>query len=144
MARYVVSIDSSRTAEEAFAYLSAFDNIRDWDPSVVFARRLDEGSLSVGSTFEVVVRQGSKETPLRYEVQAIEQGGSITVEAIASSYRSLDVITVVGHGAGSTVTYDALLEPRGLLRLATPLVNRAFKRLAEDARRGLERVLNPV
>ncbi len=144
MARYVVSIESSRTAEDAFAYLSAFDNIRDWDPSVVFARRLDEGSLSVGSAFEVVVRQGSKETPLRYEVRAFDPGVSITVEAIASSYRSLDLITVVGNGTGSTVTYDALLEPRGLLRLATPLVKRAFGRLAEDARRGLERVLNPV
>ena len=144
MARYVVSIESSRTAEDAFAYLSAFDNIRDWDPSVVFARRLDGGSLSVGSAFEVVVRQGSKETPLRYEVRAFDPGVSITVEAIASSYRSLDLITVVGNGTGSTVTYDALLEPRGLLRLATPLVKRAFGRLAEDARRGLERVLNPV
>ena len=143
MARYVAPVESSRTAEDAFAYLSAFDNIRDWDPSVVFARRLDEGALRVGSAFEVVVRQGSKETPLRYEVRAYDPAGSITVEAIASTYRSLDTISVVARDAGSAVTYDALLEPRGLMRLATPLVNRAFKRLAEDAQRGLERVLNP-
>ena len=144
MARYLASVDSSRSADDAFTYLSAFDNIRDWDPSVVFARRLDEGPLKVGSAFEVVVRQGSKETPLRYEVRAYDPAGSITVEATVKTYRSLDTITVVERGAGSTATYDALLEPRGLLRLVTPIVNRAFKRLAEAAHRGLERVLNPV
>ena len=143
MAHYVASVESSRSAEDAFAYLAAFDNIRDWEPSVVFARRLDEGALHVGSAFEVVVRQGSKETPLRYEVRSYDPTGSITVEALASAYRSLDTITVSPRGEGSAMTYDALLEPRGLMRLATPLVNRSFKRLAEDAHRGLERVLNP-
>ena len=59
MPRYRVSMPSPKPPSKTFAYLAAFDNIRDWDPSVVSARRLDEGELRLGSAFEVVVRVGS-------------------------------------------------------------------------------------
>ena len=76
MPRYRVSIDSPKPPSETFAYLAAFDNIREWDPSVVSARRLDEGEVRLGSTFEVIVRAGRRELPLRYEIVRFEPGRS--------------------------------------------------------------------
>jgi hypothetical protein len=135
-----VTVQSSKPASNTFAYLAAFDNIRDWDPSVVSARQLDAGGLRLGSTFEVVVRMRS-ELPLRYEVVRLDPGALIALEAQARWFRSYDVITVAGAGEGSVATYDALLELKGLAKAATPLVGRAFKKLGDAAAAGLSRAL---
>ena len=71
-----MSVPSSKPASNTFVYLATFDNIRDWDPSVVSARRLDEGGLRIGSTFEVVVRMRRGELPLRYEVVRLDPGAA--------------------------------------------------------------------
>jgi hypothetical protein len=140
MPRYRVSIDSPKPPSETFAYLAAFDNIRDWDPSVVSARRLDERAVRLGSTFEVVVRVGRRELPLRYEIVRFEPGEVVAVEANARWFRSYDVITVTPAGSGSVVTYDALLELRSLAKLAGPFMGRAFRKIGDDAAAGLRRV----
>jgi Polyketide cyclase / dehydrase and lipid transport len=141
MPSYRVSVPSSAQASETFAYLAAFDNIRDWDPSVVSARRLDEGEVRLGSTFEVVVRMRRSELPLRYEVVRFEPGTLIALEAHARWFRSYDVISVSAAGDGSVASYDALLELKGLARLAAPLMGRAFEKLGDAAADGLRREL---
>jgi hypothetical protein len=138
---YRVSVPSSAPAQETFAYLAAFDNIRDWDPSVVSARRLDDGEVRLGSAFEVVVRMRRSELPLRYEVVRLEPGTLIALEAHAHWFRSYDVITVSEAGEGSVASYDALLELKGLARLAAPLMGRAFEKLGDAAAEGLRREL---
>jgi hypothetical protein len=140
MPRYRVSIDSRKPPSETFAYLAAFDNIRDWDPSVVSARRLDEGAVRLGSTFEVVVRIGRRELPLRYEIVRFEPREVVAVEANARWFRSFDVITVTPAGSGSVVNYDALLDLRSLAKLAGPFMGRAFRKIGDDAAAGLRRV----
>jgi hypothetical protein len=141
MPRYRVSIESPRPPADTFAYLAAFDNIRDWDPSVVSARRLDEGALRLGSAFEVVVRVGKRELPLRYEVVRFEPGEVVALEANARWFRSYDVISVAATGTGSVASYDALLELRSAARLAAPFMGRAFVKIGDDAAAGLRRVL---
>jgi hypothetical protein len=42
------------------------------------------------------------------------------------------------------VGYDALLELRGLARLAAPFMGKAFRKIGDDAAGGLRRVLNPA
>jgi hypothetical protein len=143
MPQYEVSIDSTRSAADAFAYLAAFDDIREWDPSVASARRLDEGDLRVGSTFEVVVQMKKRTLPLRYEVVRLEPGSLVAVEALSRWFRSYDVITVEPQGEGSRVRYVALLELRSLARLAAPFMGKAFRKIGDDAAEGLRRVLNP-
>jgi hypothetical protein len=140
MPRYRVSIPSSAPAHETFAYLAVFDNIRDWDPSVVSARRLDEGDVRLGSTFEVVVRVGSRELPLRYEVVRFEQDAVIALEAQARWFRSYDVITV----EGATASYDALLELKRAAKLASPLMGRSFRAIGDAAADGLRRELGAL
>jgi hypothetical protein len=141
MPLYQVSIESPKPASETFSYLAAFDNIRDWDPSVASATRLDEGDLRLGSAFEVVVRIGKREQPLRYEVVRFEPGTLIALEAHARWFRSYDTITVSPNGTGSIARYDALLELKSLARLAAPFMGKAFRKIGDDAAAGLRRVL---
>ena len=65
-------------------------------------------------------------------------------EAVAKSrtLTSTDRVTVVADGATTLVTYDALLELNGVLRLADPLMRLAFGRIGDRAAAGLRRVLN--
>ena len=49
VARYVTTIDSSLTPEEAFAYMADFSNAREWDPSVTEASR-SHADVGLGST----------------------------------------------------------------------------------------------
>lgn len=142
MPRYQVSIESPKPASETFGYLGTFDNIREWDPSVVSARRLDEGEVRLGSTFEVVVKVGKRELPLRYEVVRFESGSLIAVEAQTRWFRSYDVITVAENGSGSVASYDALLELKSLAKLAAPFMGKAFRKIGDDAAAGLRRVLS--
>jgi carbon monoxide dehydrogenase subunit G len=54
---------------------------------------------------------------------------------------STDTITVDGAGAGSRVRYVAVLQARGLLRLASPLLARFFSAMADRAAAGLRATL---
>jgi len=97
--------------------------------------------VRIGSTFEVIVRIGKRRLPLRYEVKRLEHDRLIALEAQARWFRSYDVIAVAAKESGSVVSYDALLELKGLAKLAAPLMGRAFRRIGDDAAAGLRRVL---
>jgi hypothetical protein len=60
-------------------------------------------------------------------------------------FTSLDTITVEpAPDGGSRVTYDAVLELRGPLRLADPLLARGFAQVGDRAAAGLRRHLDGV
>jgi hypothetical protein len=142
VSRYVARIESRRPQADAFAYLAQFDNIRDWDPSVVSARAEAGGPPGLGSRFEVVVRFAGRSQPYRYEVVRFEPGRLVALEARTSSVRSFDTVTVEPAATGSTVTYDAQLELLGAWRVLSPLVALLFRRLGDAAAAGLRRELN--
>jgi carbon monoxide dehydrogenase subunit G len=54
---------------------------------------------------------------------------------------STDTIRVEHEGSGSRVHYNAVLEPRGVLRLAAPLVARSFAKMADRGAAGLRLAL---
>jgi hypothetical protein len=139
--RYVTEITTPRPAPEAFAYVAAFDNIRDWDPTVTSARRLDKGELRTGSAFEVVIALRGREQRLEFEVVRLDPPHVVALEADARSYRSFDTISVRPEGNGSVVTYEAVLDLQGPARILAPLFGRAFKRVGDNAARGLRREL---
>ena len=65
----------------------------------------------------------------------------VVLEARRSGIVSTDTITVDWVGPGSRVHYMAVLDGRGVLRLAAPLISRAFHRMADRAAAGLRRAL---
>jgi hypothetical protein len=139
--RYVTEITTHRPAPEAFAYMAAFDNIRDWDPTVSSAKRLDKGELRTGSAFEVVIALRGREQRLRYEIVRLDPGHLVALEADARSYRSFDTISVRPDGDGSVVTYEAVLDLQGPAKILSPLFGKAFRRVGDNAARGLRREL---
>ena len=140
MARYLETIASPRSASAAFDYLADFSSVAEWDPSAVRARMLGEAP-GEGTEFLVVVRFGGREIELTYRTIAYEPPSRIVLRAESPTVISEDTITVRPVGGGCEITYDAALRPRGLMRIADPLLGLLFKRLGDNAAAGLRREL---
>lgn len=78
---------------------------------------------------------------MRYVVEEFDAPRRMKMTSQTRWLRSVDEIRVQPHGAGSYVTYDAVLTMRGPLGLLDPLLGLAFKRIGDRAAAGLRRVL---
>lgn len=142
MARYRTEQPFAGPPEVAFDYLADFTSVAEWDPGVSEATRLDDGPVTVGSRFRVVVKTG----PLVYEVRELEPGRRIRLVAESSTVRSDDVITVepTATGDGAVVAYDADLTLRGIARVLSPALGLVFDRIGDKAAAGLRRKLDEL
>ena len=142
MARYLTSIESKATADDAFDLIADFSRITAWDPGVVSGKRLDDGPIAVGSRFEVLSAVGPRRIPLTYEVLEWDRPHRAVLQARTRDFTSYDVITVADlAGSGSEVTYEANLSLHGVRRLADPLLRVALQIIGRRAEGGIRRAL---
>ena len=137
MARYSAMIRSVSDPASTFAYLSRFDRATDWDPGVAEAEMLTAEPVGRGSRFRLVARFVGRSVPLEYEIVEYEAPKRLVLHAETHLIRSTDTITFDPDGSGTIVTYDAVLEGRGLARLGDPLLAIAFRRIGDRAVAGL-------
>ncbi len=140
MARYVTSVNSRLTREEAFDYLADFSSVREWDPSCVRAELLSEAP-GLGAEFLVVVKFAGRETELIYRTTEFARSDRVVLVAETSTFSSEDTITFEAAGNASIVTYDANLQLKGALKLGDPVLRLLFKHLGDNAAAGLRREL---
>jgi uncharacterized protein YndB with AHSA1/START domain len=141
VAHYVGTVPSSRSVEDAFDYLADFSSVSEWDPTAVSAENLS-GHVGPGARFRVVVRFAGSENEFNYETIEFDRPRRLVLRAESPTVVSLDTITFAPSAAGSEVTYDAQLVPKGAMRLAAPLLALLFRRLGDNAASGLARELN--
>src|SRR5207245_1721743 len=102
-----------------------------------------DGSVGIGSEFDLVVRFAGRDVPLRYVIVAHEPPSRVVLEARRPRFVSRDTITVEPAAGGSRVHYDATLAFPGLGRLVDPLMQVVFNRICARATAGLQAALNP-
>ena len=141
MAKYTVSVESSKSVEEAFAYMADLRNFANWDPGVLTVTQVAGDGAGLGSSFDVEVKSVGGGTVLRYETLEYDEPGNLLVEARNSKFTSIDRITVVAKDEGSIVTYAAELLLNGCLSPLNPLLGLVFNRIGDRAAAGLRRVL---
>ena len=141
MAKYKVSVESSKSVEEAFAYMADLRNFANWDPGVLTVTQVAGDGGGPESSFDVAVKSVGGGTVLRYETVEYDEPGNLLVEARNSKFTSIDRITVVAKGEGSMVTYSAELLLNGCLSPLNPLLGLVFNRIGDRAAAGLRRVL---
>jgi hypothetical protein len=138
MAKYTVSVESSKSVEEAFAYMADLRNFANWDPGVLTVTQVAGDGAGPESSFDVAVKSVGGGTVLRYETLEYDEPGNLLVEARNSKFTSIDRITVVAKDEGSIVTYAAELLLNGCLSPLNPLLGLVF---GDRAAAGLRRVL---
>ena len=141
MAKYKVSVESSKSVEEAFAYMADLRNFANWDPGVLTVTQVAGDGAGPESSFDVAVKSVGGGTVLRYETVEYDKPGNLLVEARNSKFTSIDRITVVAKDEGSIVTYAAELLLNGCLSPLNPLLGLVFNRIGDRAAAGLRRVL---
>jgi Polyketide cyclase / dehydrase and lipid transport len=138
---YRAQIDAAKGQDEVFEYLATFSNAREWDPGVTDGEALTPGPAVLGSVYRLGVRIAGRSRPFDYRVIDIERPRRVVLQARHGRIVSTDTITVEWAGSRSRVRYEAVLEGRGMLRLASPVIARVFSSMAERATAGLRTAL---
>ncbi len=113
-------------------------NSTEWDPNVVSARQTSDGPVAGGTTFEVKVRFAGRPVAFAYRVAEYERPKRVVLEAANLAVESRDTITLEAlEGGGCTARYDAELVARPAFRLLSPLIDRSFRKIVDEASTGL-------
>lgn len=138
MAHYDATIPSTWTQEQTFDYLADFRHVAEWDPSIPEVTLVSGEPGALGATYEVWLEVLGRRTPLLYQCVELQHPQRLVFRAETDSVTSTDTITVGRGGLGTTVTYDAELDLKGVRKLAEPLAEIGLTRASERARKGLE------
>ncbi len=134
-----VTVDT-RVAQ-VFAYLSDFTTTTEWDPGTVRTTR-EVGDGGVGTRYHNVSRFLGRETELTYVVEELTPERLLRLRGENRTVVAHDTMTIEPTpSGGTTITYRAEFELKGLARLAAPLLRPAFKTLGDKAQAGLRAAL---
>jgi carbon monoxide dehydrogenase subunit G len=139
------TITTSAAPEAVWAYLSDFTTTNEWDPGTVrTVRRSGDGD--VGTVYDNTSKFLGRETHLAYTVVEATAPTRIRLRGENKSVTAIDTITMTPQGSGTRVHYRAELDFKGVLArldrlLSLPPLNRPFKKLGDDAQRGIEEAL---
>jgi Polyketide cyclase / dehydrase and lipid transport len=78
MAHYRASIDIQQPREDVFAYLSDFSTVREWDPGVVEAERLNGQAVGEGTEFRLVAEFLGRKNELTYRIVEYDPPHAVT------------------------------------------------------------------
>lgn len=136
-------IETRLPIDEAFAFIADFANAAAWDPGVASSEREGSGPVAVGSRYRLGVRMGGRVAPMTYRVVTLDAPRRVVLEGAGSGVVAIDDIRFEpGHdGRGTRITYTADIRLTGLRRLLEPFAGGAFRKVAENARAGMERAL---
>ena len=141
MARYVTTVRSAKTPQEAFAYMADLGNFVEWDPGVKAVRQVEGSGGGPDAVFDVTVVAPGPDLTLRYVTEEYDAPINLLVVARSIVFTSIDRITVEPDGTGSLVTYDADLRLNGVLRVGDLGLRLVFGQIGNRAAAGLRRVL---
>lgn len=130
--------------QEAFDYTADFTNIENWDPGVANSQRTDSGALRVGSTFDVMVKFGSRQSPMTYTITHLESPHRVVLEGEGSTLRAIDEIEFRSVGSGTEIDYTADLQFKGIMRFVAPFIGGALDKVGKKALDGLADKLGKV
>lgn len=141
MARYVTTVRTAKTPQEAFDYMADLRNFAEWDPGVKAVRQVQGAGGGPDSVFDVTVAGIGRDLTLRYLTEEYDAPRNLLVVARSSVFTSIDRITVEPDGTGSVVTYDADLRLNGILRVGDLGLRLMFGQIGDRAAAGLRRAL---
>ena len=140
MAVIEVEADVRRSPDEVFDYASDPANEPEWNIRMKRVEKLTDGAVGVGARYRMEFTQGPPAIGkcVRFERPSLWElvGGS---KIISSSFKG----RVEPSGEGSHLLLRMEIRPRGMLRLALPLLRRRMRRELErdiaTIKKGLER-----
>ena len=135
-------IETTLGIEDAFAFVGDFANAQLWDPGVATSNRVDAGPVRVGATYQLGVRVGGRVSPMTYTVTQLDAPRRVVLEGVGAGVKATDDIRFESSSPGTVIDYTADIRLVGLRRLLAPFAGGAFRKIAENARAGMQRALD--
>ena len=142
MARYITSVRTARSVDDAFDYMADLRNFEQWDPGVHKVTQFKGIGAGADSEFDVTVASIGRDMKLRYRTTEFVPPATILAVARTALLTSTDRITVRADGTGSIVTYDADLRLRSVWKVFEPVLRMSFKKIGDRAAAGLRTALD--
>ena len=132
-------IDNDGTPEDVWAIVSNPGTHTTWRPALVEFRQLSEGPLQVGSRIKEKIRWAGREIEIDDVVTALEPPQHL---GMRGGWKAADFeldLLLEPANSGTRASFDWSFHPKSLfVRLATPLLGRAFRRATKDQLAGLK------
>ncbi|NBW91902.1 MAG: hypothetical protein EBR53_05535 [Actinobacteria bacterium] len=142
MARYVTTIPSSKSPEEAFAYMADLRNFAQWDKGVIKVEQVSGNGAGLGTVFDVTVKGFGKSTStLRYTTTEYDEPTNVLVKGANTLFTSIDRVTITPTPTGCDVVYDAILTANWIIAPINLLLGKVFNKIGDTATRGLRKAL---
>lgn len=142
MAMLKERIETSLDIDNAFDFIADFANSAHWDPGVATSEPLDDGGLRVGARYLLGVRMGSRVAPMTYTITTLDRPNRVVLAGEGSGVSAIDDISFRPSPSGTTIDYVADIRLKGVLRLFAPFAGGRFRRIANNARAGMQRTLD--
>ena len=127
--------------DEAFAFVADFANSEQWDPGVASSVRVNPGPVGVGARYRLGIRMNGRVTPMEYAVTQFDAPRRVVLTGTGSGVYAIDDIAFESTADGTAITYIADIRLRGVLRLLAPLAGGSLRKIAQNAKAGMERTL---
>jgi carbon monoxide dehydrogenase subunit G len=138
------TVEVDTPLDKVFAYLSDFTTTTEWDPGSVRTVKVS-GDGGVGTTYHNTSEFNGRETELVYEVTELVEGERFALRGENKTIIARDTMEFAETaGGGSRVTYTADFTFKGLAKLIAPFLGGAFKKLGDEAERGLREHLGKL
>lgn len=142
MPRYVVTVPSSKSPEDAFTYMSDMRLFGEWDKGIKKSVLVAGAGPALGATYDVTVAGfGGRDLVLRYETTEFDPSTNVLLVGRNALFTSVDRVTVAPTATGCDVTYDAKLTFNGLLSPMNLALGLVFNKIGDRAAHGLRKKL---
>jgi uncharacterized protein YndB with AHSA1/START domain len=114
-----------RPLDEVFDYVADLRNEREWNPGAVRVDKLDDGDVRAGSRFDAEYKGAGA---LEIEVLECQRPRMLRYLSSGRSMRLTSTIECSAAPGATSVRMRMDVEPRGMLRLASPLMRPMLQR----------------
>jgi hypothetical protein len=144
MARFVDSVPTPWSPQDAFSYMADVRNFAEWDPGTRRVEQVRGAEPGRDAAYDVTVDVGNRTSTFRYEVAEWQPPHRVVLTASNAVMHLRDEIIVDRLEVESLITYDARIVLRGPLKVFDRWLDGRFQTLGERAAAGLrERVQHP-
>ncbi len=115
-----------RPVQAVFGYAAQFDRHPEWQPDLKGAEF--EGPAAVGKTGFETRQMGRRTQRYQWRVSECDPPRTLGFETLSGPMRPAGTMRFSSDGEDTRVSFEMVLNPRGLLRLMAPIIERQVQR----------------
>jgi uncharacterized protein YndB with AHSA1/START domain len=130
-----------RPVEEVFDFVADGRNEPRYNPHMLRAEQVPDGPIGPGTQFRTEVTTNGRSMEMVYEIDAYERPQRLAARTIKGAIDVLSTVTFASVPAGTRMRWAWELEPRGVLKLISPLIAPMMRRRLDTVLAKIKRLL---